>query len=64
MIIFVAQQLGISPAAFADYAFRDQTRREHAVELQQHLRLRNFGLADWRTCLQVGTDAAWATDRG
>jgi TnpA family transposase len=64
MIIFVAQQLGISPAAFADYAFRDQTRREHAVELQQHLRLRNFGLADWRACLQVGTDAAWATDRG
>ena len=64
MIIFVAQQLGISQAAFADYAFRDQTRREHAVELQQHLRRRNFGLADWRACLQVGTDAAWATDRG
>ena len=64
MIIFVAHQLGVSPAAFADYALRDQTRREHAVELQQHLRLRNFGLADWRACLQVGTNAASATDRG
>jgi hypothetical protein len=21
-------------------------------------------VADWRTCLRVGTDAAWATDRG
>jgi TnpA family transposase len=37
MIIFVAQQLGVSPAVFADYALRDQTRREHAVELQQQL---------------------------
>ena len=64
MITFVAHQLGISPAAFAAYALRDQTRREHAVELQKHLRLRSFGLADWRTCLRVGADAAWATDRG
>jgi TnpA family transposase len=64
MIIFVAQQLGVSPAVFADYALRDQTRREHAVELQQHLRLRNFGLADWRACLLAGTNAAWATDHG
>ena len=29
-----------------------------------YLRLRSFGLADWRACLRVGTDAAWATDRG
>jgi TnpA family transposase len=64
MIVFVAHQLGVSPATFADYALRDQTRRQHAVELQQHLRLRNFRLADWRACLQVGTNAAWATDRG
>ncbi|HEY8953672.1 MAG TPA: DUF4158 domain-containing protein, partial [Candidatus Dormibacteraeota bacterium] len=64
MIGFVAHQLGVSPAAFADYALRDQTRREHAVELQMHLHLRGFRLADWRACLQVGTDTAWATDRG
>ena len=32
--------------------------------MQQLLRLRSFGLADWRACLQVGADAAWATDRG
>jgi TnpA family transposase len=64
MIGFVAHQLGVSPAAFADYALRDQTRREHAVELQKHLHLRGFRLADWRACLQAGTDTAWATDRG
>jgi hypothetical protein len=64
MIGFVAHQLCVAPAAFADYALRDQTRREHAVELQNRLRLRGFRLADWRACLQVGTDTAWATDRG
>jgi len=28
------------------------------------LQPRAFGLADWRSCLKAGTDAAWATDRG
>ena len=35
-----------------------------AVALQKHLRLRSFGLTDWRACLRVGADTAWATDRG
>ena len=64
MIAFVARQFDVPPSAFANYAQRDQTRREHAVELQKYLRLRSFGLADWRACLKVGADAAWATDRG
>ena len=64
MIAFVARQIGASPAALADYALRDQTRREHVVELQKLLGLRSFRLADWRACLHVGTNAAWATDRG
>jgi hypothetical protein len=64
VIAFVAGQLGVPSADFADYAQRDQTRREHAVELQRYLGLRRFGLTDWRRCLRVGTDAAWATDRG
>ncbi len=64
MIAFVAHQLGVPSADFADYAQRDQTRREHAVELQRYLGLRRFGLSDWRRCLRVGADTAWATDRG
>jgi TnpA family transposase len=31
MLAFVAGQLGLPLAAFADYAGRDQTRREHAA---------------------------------
>jgi TnpA family transposase len=64
MIAFVARQLGVRQVDFADYAQRDQTRREHAIELQRYLGLRSFGLMDWRACLRVGADAAWATDRG
>jgi len=64
LLDFVAAQLGLPAAAFADYARRDQTRREHAAELQAILGLRSFRLSDWRDCLRVGADAAWATDRG
>ena len=32
--------------------------------MQGYLGLRSFRLADWRACLQAGTNAAWATDRG
>jgi TnpA family transposase len=63
-VAFVADQLGLNPAVFAEYAARDQTRREHAVELHALLGLRRFGLPAWRACLQVGTEAALATDRG
>ncbi len=64
LLDFLAGQLGVPSAAFAGYARRDQTRREHASELQATLRLRSFRLGDWRDCLRVGADAAWATDRG
>ena len=64
MLRFIALQVDADPADLASYAERDQTRREHAVELQRYLGLRRFGLTDWRRCLRVGTDAAWATDRG
>jgi hypothetical protein len=63
-LFFVANQLGIDPSLFSDYARRDQTRREHAVELQALLGLRNFRLADWRATIDVGAEAAWGTDRG
>jgi TnpA family transposase len=64
MLTFVAYQLGADPKLFEDYAHRAETRREHLLELQQHLRQRSFRLADWRACLHAGANAAWATDRG
>ncbi len=64
MLSFIASQIGGDPALFGEYAHRGETRREHLIEPQKLLALRSFGLADWRACLRVGADAAWATDRG
>ncbi len=64
MLAFVANQIGADSSLFGDYARRAETRREHLLELQRFLSLRSFGLDDWRSCLRIGTDAAWATDRG
>jgi hypothetical protein len=64
MLAFVASQVGIDPELFGEYAHRAETRREHLLELQKFLHLRSFRLGDWRTCLQIGANAAWATDRG
>jgi TnpA family transposase len=64
MLAFVAQQIGADPALFGEYSRRAETRREHLLELQRFLGLRSFGLDDWRSCLRVGADTAWATDRG
>ena len=64
MLAFIARQIGVDTAPFGEYARRAETRREHLLELHTLLHLRSFGLADWRTSLRVGADAAWATDRG
>jgi hypothetical protein len=64
MLAFVASQVGIDPELFGEYAHRAETRREHLLELQKLLHLRSFRLGDWRSCLQIGANAAWATDRG
>jgi TnpA family transposase len=34
LLHFLGDQLGVSPAAFADYARRDETRREQLIEVQ------------------------------
>lgn len=63
-LAFVAEQIGVDPLLFAEYARRAETRREHLVELQKFTGLRSFGFDDWRACLHAGADTAWATDRG
>ena len=61
---FVADQLGISAAVLPDYGKRDNTRREHAAELQELLGLRMMTRADQRAALVAAVDAAAATDKG
>ena len=37
LLHFLGDQLGVNPAVFADYARRDETRREHLIEVQAYL---------------------------
>lgn len=63
-IAFIAGQLGIDPAAFADYARRDETRREHAIQIQDYLNLAPATRSNQRNALMAGLAAAEKTDNG
>ena len=63
MLAFVAQQLGVPPATFLDYARRDPTRREHLLELHAALDLKAFGLVDYRSLSSLSLEVARQTDR-
>lgn len=64
MVRFIAEQLGIRPEAFAEYAQRDETRREHLGELQDYLGVRPFARSDYRPTAKVAFHEATGTDRG
>jgi len=64
MLKFVAQQLEINSAAYADYARRDETRRNHAKEIQQYRGLHPAEREDRRAALIAASTAADATDDG
>lgn len=60
----VAEQLGVELGAFALYARRDETRREHAGEIIAYLGLRTISQADYRSAIAAGAAAAVGTERG
>ena len=64
LLHFLGDQLGVSPAVFADYARRDETRREHLIEVQAYLSLRAAAREDRRFALLAAIDAATAIDKG
>jgi hypothetical protein len=61
---FVAEQLGLNAAHFGDYAERDQTRREHVLEIQTALGLRPLTRAIYREVAAWLLPTALATDHG
>src|SRR5258707_5889291 len=61
---FVGEQLGLDAAHFVDYAERDQTRREHALEIQAALGLRPLTRALYRELAAWLLPTALATDHG
>lgn len=61
---FVAEQLGMDAAHFADYAGRDQTRREHVLEIQAALGLTSLTRPLYRELAAWLLPTALATDHG
>ncbi|CAB3774641.1 Tn3 family transposase [Paraburkholderia humisilvae] len=64
LLQFVAGQLDIAVTHWDSYAQRDQTRREHLLELQAALQVRQLTVADYRPAVQALVDLAMQTDKG
>ena len=64
LLEWIGRQLGIDPACWPQYAEREETRREHLLELRAYLGMQPFGLAHFRQCIHVATDLALQTDKG
>jgi TnpA family transposase len=63
-IEWVAQQIRGNPNAWAKYGQRDETRREHFLELRAYLGLAAFGLSDFRFLVRSLTNIAMQSDKG
>ena len=61
---FVAEQLSLAATQFGDYAKRDQTRREHVLEIENALGLRPLTRGLYRELAAWLLPTALATDHG
>ncbi len=63
VLAFVAQQVGVPSASWGEYARRDETRREHARELQAAFGYRPFTVTEYRRCCGVLMALALQTNK-
>ncbi len=64
LLKLVADQLKVADAYWDDYGQREQTRREHLLELQAWLGITLFSAADYLRCVRQMAVLAQQTDRG
>jgi TnpA family transposase len=65
LLRFVASQLKMPVEAWTDYGQREQTRREHLVELQKAFGFKIFRtLSHYRLAARILDELAWQTDKG
>ena len=64
LIAYLAEQLGIDPRVFDDYARRPQTVGDFALEIAAALGLRPPTRADVPLMVEAAARAAWPTERG
>ena len=64
MLQWIGRQLRLDAACWPQYAEREETRREHLLELRAYLGMTSFGLAHFRKMVQTTTELAMQTDKG
>ena len=60
---WVSGQLHIDPVCLSQYAEREETRREHLIELCDYLTLTTFGLSHFRQTVHALAELAFQTDK-
>lgn len=64
LLQWLVRQVRIDPACWAQYAEREETRREHLLELRTYLGLKPFGLSEFRQSVHDITTLALQTNKG
>lgn len=64
LLQWIGRQLRIDPSCWPQYAEREETRREHLLELRAYLGVEPFGLAHYRQAVHATTELALQTDKG
>lgn len=63
LLQWIGRQLRIDPTCWAQYAEREETRREHLLELRAYLGMKPFGLAHYQQAVHAMTERALQTDK-
>jgi hypothetical protein len=64
LLQWIGRQLRLDPACWSQYAEREETRREHLLELRAYLGMESFRLAHYRQAVHATTELALQTDKG
>ena len=64
LLQWIGRQLRLDPACWPQYAEREETRREHLLELRAYLGMEPFGLPHYRQAVHTATELALQTDKG
>lgn len=56
LLQWIGRQLWLDPACWQQYAEREETRREHLLELRAYLGMETFGLAHYRQAVHATTE--------
>ncbi len=64
LLQWIGQQLQLDPVCWPQYAEREETRREHLLELRAYLGMEPFGQMHHRQAVHATTELALQTDKG